>query len=162
MGADLVDAAQPAAPRRRDIIGVIPQDVVRERRDDVAGRELGDRHAPCATRRNWCSVRGNWPLRGLTKLNCHGCLTVPHQLGGYLPDAARFMITRATASWPSSDFAAGFVIDRDRDAIGLLVELRSVVGISVDQGIKRPAGRCAATRLRSRSTAWRAPAAGCR
>jgi len=42
------------------------------------------------------SIRGNWPLR--TNENCHGCFTVAHQLGGYRPDAARFMTTRATAS----------------------------------------------------------------
>ena len=42
------------------------------------------------------STAGKRPLR--TNENYHGCLTVAHQLGGYLPEAARFMTTRATAS----------------------------------------------------------------
>ena len=48
------------------------------------------------------------------------------------------MTTRATASWPSSDFAARLEIDRGREAIGLLVERRAGA-VAVDQRVERPA-----------------------
>ena len=147
--ADLFDPGQAPAPRRSDIIGVIPQDVGRQARHRRCASPAGRSPAPCATRRDSVSTAGNRPLR--TNENCHGCLTVAHQLGGYLPDAARFMTTRATASWPSSDFAARLEIDRGREAVGLLVE-RGAGAVAVDQRVERPAGAIEPGGLASRST----------
>ena len=119
-------------------------------RDDIGHGQPGDRPGPGAHAAEPASTAGNWPWR--TNENCAGCLTTPHQLGGYLPEAARFMTTRATASWPSSGFAARFEIDRGREAVGLVVE-RSAGAVAVDQRVERPAAACRATRPRSRSTA---------
>ena len=44
--ADLLDHAQAAAPRRRDIIGVVPQDVGPTARHDIGDRQPGDALRP--------------------------------------------------------------------------------------------------------------------
>src|SRR3546814_7206075 len=44
MRPNLVDAVEPTAPRGRDIIGVIPQDILVQVARQLVGRDAGDRH----------------------------------------------------------------------------------------------------------------------
>ncbi len=133
--ADLLRDAQPVAPRRRDIVGVIPQDVGGQARHDIGHRQPGDALRPRPGGRSGVDRR---ELAMRTNENCAGCLTTAHQLAGYLPDAARFMTTRATASWPSTRLAPRLEINRGRDAFGLFAERRAGA-VLVDQRGERPA-----------------------
>ena len=139
------DFLQAVAPRRGDIVGVVPQHVVAERSGRRWRRRARRPPRPSARLRNWCRPPGTG--RGGRTRIAHGCLTTLHQSVGYLPEAARFITTWATASWPSTDLAARFEIDRGREAVGLLVE-RRVGRELVDQRVERPAALVEPRRLR--------------